>query len=615
MSKDEGQRVQRLSLFRSRRTSKTNLLVWLAAAVAAGAMAVGVLFLLQVLFQIGPAPETAGYEIFEGERFRLWYNEASEAIAGREALEAELVRELEDVGELLALTEAEIPERIDVFVHDSIVQMQANVRRRAFFVRTELLDAAFDVVVGHPLRSGLAEVLLYYGWGESFAQAVYVGLLRYVTEPDAPFLLTVKAAPERMRHSLDDLLYLEEVGLYPRTVYQQLTGPMAPAGVVSFLGTRSLITMPESISEIQADEFHVIEMASLIQYLVTTPGGLDRLRVVWGPGRSETILAQLGPARSLANLESDWRRAVEEGGDIATLPSFTRARLLYEAGFLEAAHALTADWILGFDDRPLEEAAFAAKCALSVGAFDEAAAWAAILDDSVHTQYEELVQIYDGWTRLETPEMILLAPAAAGASGELSQRIRQTYSAIAMRVGASFADEGIRPVFFVYPDGIQRDIGEHVGPSDPTSVGGAHLVLAEDWRFDMTERLLPRLWGWWPTSPLVRIGIVSVLSSSNDELVEAGIFLACTGSWFPFSNLAATLTDKHTLRTEAGLLFAYVEESIGLGGLKRFWMARRVREMTSLDGALQSSLGVTRQGIEQMLLQDLSDCPETRDSP
>jgi len=608
VSRPEGQRPR--FLFHLRKTSRTHPLVWPAAAATAGAIAVGVLFLLQSLLQPGPAPETAGYEIFEGERFRLWYDEDSEAIAEREAFEAELKRQLWEVRRRLLLSEAEVPDRLDVFVHDSIAQMQTTVERRASFVRTKLLDAAIDIVVGDSPRSQLAEVLLYHGWGECFAQAVYIGLLRYVAEPDTPFLLTVKAAPERMRHSLDDLFYLEEIGRYPATIYQQLTGPTAPAGVVSFLGARNLITMPESISAVQADDFHVIEMASLIQYLAGTTGGLDQLKAVWGPGESAAVLARCSAASELLDLESDWLRAVSDAGDVTALPSYVRARLLYEGGYVEAAYALTRDWAFEPMVRPLVERAFAVRCAVSVGAFDIASVWAAGLDDTVRSEYERLVGIYDGWSRHETPELILLAPASAGESDDLLRRISETYDAMTGRIGASLTEQSVRPVFFLYPDNRQRSIGDHVRPSDPTSVGAVHLVLGGNWRFDMTESLLPRLWKWWPASPLVRVGIVSALSTSMDDLMAAGIGLACSGAWFPFSHLAATLGDVHTLRTEAGLLFAYVEERLDLEGLRRFWTARRVREMASLEGALQSFLGMTRQEIEQVLLQEFLHCPE-----
>ena len=127
-------------------------------------------------------------------------------------------------------------------------------------------------------------------------------------------------------------------------------------------------------------------------------------------------------------------------------------------------------------------------------------------------------------------------------------------------------------------------------------------------QFDLTERLLPMLWNWWPASPLVRIGIVSALSSPYDELVSAGRDLACSGAWFQFSSLAATLGDRHTLRTEAGLLFAYIEQISGLDGLRQFWTARRVREMASLEGALQSFLGTTRTEIERTLREDVLGC-------
>ena len=193
-------------------------------------------------------------------------------------------------------------------------------------------------------------------------------------------------------------------------------------------------------------------------------------------------------------------------------------------------------------------------------------------------------------------------------SGALEQRIRAIHDAMAERVGASLADRGIRPIFFIYPDVVTRNIGDHVGPDDPKSISSVHLVLDEDWRFDITEALLPRLWKWWPASPLVRVGIVTALSTSYDALVSAGRELACDGNWFPFESLAATLGDVQTLRTEAGLLFAFVEQEVGLDGLKEFWSARRGREMASLEGALQSHLGVTRLEIEQTLLRDVLDC-------
>ena len=589
--------------------SRFNPLVWIAGALAAGVVAVGVLFLLQVLFQPTQPAETEGYEIFEGERFRIWHAEASDVLAAREALESELARQLEEVARLLALSADEVPERMDVFVHDSVAEMQETLRRRAGFERTKLHDAALDVIAGNPLRASLAEVLLYFGWGESFSQAIYAGLLRYVTDPKAPFLLTVKAAPDRLRHSLDDLAYLEETGRYPATVYQQLTGPMAPGDVTSFLGTRSLITMPESIASSRSDDFHVIEMASLIQYVAENLGGLGRLKEIWGPGGCGTVLVRCDPVRELADLEADWERAVEDSGDVETLDSYTRARLFYEAGQLESSYALVQAWGSHPEVHPLAERAFAVRCALSVGAFEDAAAWTASLDAGIRAEYERLVGIYDGWRRHETPDFSLFAPADAIDSSDLLLEIDAAYETMMRRVGLWHAEEILHPTFFVYSDVVQRNIGRNVGPSDSTNVNAVHLVLGDEVQFDMTERLLPRLWSWWPASPLVRVGIVSALSKSYDELVSAGIDLACSGAWFPFSSLAATLGDRHTLRTEAGLLFAYIEQISGLEGLRRFWMARRVRELASLEGALQSFLGTTRAEIERSLLEDVLGCP------
>ena len=588
--------------------SRFNPLVWIAGAAAAGAVAVGVLFLLQVLFQPAQPVETEGYEILEGERFRTWYAEASDALASHKAFETELSGQLEELAQLLALSVNEIPERIDVFVHGSVAEMQKTLRRRAGFERTTLYDAVLDVLAGDSPRSPLAEVLLCFGWGESFSQALYAGLLRYATDPEAPFLLTVKAAPDRLRHTLDDLAYLEEIGRYPATVYQQLTGPMAPGGIASLLGMRSLITMPESIASSRSDDFHVIEMASLIQYLAESLGGLGRLKEIWGPGGCGTVLARCDPVRELADLEADWERAIEESGDVERLDSYTRARLLYEAGQVDSAYALVEAWRSGSEEHPLAERAFAVRCALSVGAFEDAAAWTATLDAGIRAEYERLVGLYDGWRRYETSKFDLFAPSAAIDASDLLLRIGAAYETMMRRLGLWHEGAVLHPTLFVYSDSVQRNLGRNVGPSDPTNVHAAHLVLGDDVQFDLTERLLPRLWNWWPASPLVRIGIVSALSSPYDELVSAGRDLACSGAWFPFSSLAATLGDRHTLRTEAGLLFAYIEQISGLDGLRQFWTARRVREMASLEGALQSFLGTTRTEIERTLREDVLGC-------
>ena len=593
---------------RSWSRSRFNPLAWVLGAAAAGGVAVGLLFLLQMLFGPASPAETAGYEAFQGERFRLWYVETSSAIEEREAFEAELIRELAEIGHVLAVSDDQIPGSIDVFVHDSTSEMQQSLRRREAFKETELHEAAIDVVVGESPRQQLVELVLYFGWGQNYSQAVYVGLLRYVIEPDEPFLLTVKAAPANLRHSLDDLCYLEEIGSYAATAYQQLTGPMAPADVLSFLGTRNLIAMPESISSGRVDDFHEIEMASLVAHLAGVLGGVDRLKSIWGPGDCATVLAHCGLGWGVAELEASWQRAVEDSGNVEDLGSYKRAELLFEAGNLEAAYEMTRDWFSDAPERSLGERAFAARAALAVGALEDASAWVSELDEGLRAEYEALIGIYSGWQRIESPDIVVNAPAEEFASGVLEQRIRATYGAMTERVGASFADQGIRPIFFVYPDVVARNIGSHIGPDDPKSVSSVHLVLDEDWGFDMTEALLPRLWGWWPASPLVRVGIVMALSTSYDALVSAGRELACSGNWFPFESLAATLGDVQTLRTEAGLLFAFVERQLGLDGLREFWCARRGREMASLEGALQSHLGVTRQELEQTLLRDVLGC-------
>lgn len=583
----------------------------IVAGLSLGALAVGVcLLLLHFVIQPFSRPETKGYVTYPGEHFKLWYADDSQSMDGHTAMHATLEREYRDLVALMEISETLIEEPVDVFVHDSIPAMQESIMRRKSYTVGAVFERPFDVLAGTSPRRALAEVLLYLAWGECFSSAIYTGVLEFVANPEAPYLSVVKAAPDERAHSIAELCVLEAGGTFTPTMYQSLTGPTSTATLAAYVqlkDVRAFFLIPESLAASRSEDLHRMEAASLVQFLIAEYEGFDVVRRIWGTGGLAVGLRRADPERSLEDLEDLWQTAIRVEGDTEHVPTALRAKLLLEGGFAEEAYRMIQDWDADPSGCSSEDCATAARSALAVGAFDAALPWIEALDESVRGEYEELWETFAGWAKRETGELVLLA--ADDAIDEALARVESEYQFLCRRLGTSLLETSeVRPAFFVYPDTESRDVGARIGGEDPTAVFSVHLVLDEDPLLAMTESLLPRLWGWRPASPLVRIGVLTALLTERSELVEQGASLYCSQAWQRVSGLAVGTTSEQILELEIGLLVSEVESIGGLDGIRALWTAGQERGRVSLETALRSVVGLGVRELEDHILVDVISC-------
>ncbi|MFC2099700.1 hypothetical protein ACFLSF_02590 [Candidatus Bipolaricaulota bacterium] len=576
--------------------------------LALGAVAVGIcLLLLHFVIEPFSRPETRGYTTFRGEHFKLWYNDESEHKGQWAEMEAALETEYVELLALMGIPEDAFDGDMDVFVHDSIPQMQTSIMRRKASTAGAVFHYPFDVLVAESPRPALIEVLLHYGWGGCFSPALYAGTLEYLTDPEISYLSIVKAAPSEMAHPLNDLLALELRGGFPATMYRQLTGPTAPTAIVDFQTIRIFFAIPNSLADAQVDRFPVLEMAALVEFLVEQRGGMQQFAQAWGPGLLDGVLQRVDAAMSMDELDALWQASINTTGDVASVSPLWRVEFLLEGGFSEDAFELIKTWDPNAETHTPEECAAAARCALSVGAFDEAARWAEALDESIRGEYEQLLQLFAGWERRETGELVLLAPAPLVDAA--FERVEAGYGAICDRIGTSLKEgSGVRPIFFVYRDEASCAMGAQLAPANPAALSAAHVVLDDNMAYAIVDLLLPRLWNWRPISPLVRLGTVAALVFPREELLAWGTELACTGDWRSISSLSISSASEHLLRAEVGLLIAEVESMGGIEAVHAAWVAGQEHGRVSLETTLQSVVGSTTREMERRILFDVIDC-------
>ena len=604
-------RESRWSSFVARFKERPGL--FLFGGLALGAVGVGIaLLLLHFVIQPFSRPETRGYVTYAGEHFKLWYDEESAYRDGQADMHEVLEREYDSLVALMEIDEKILNDPADVFIHDSIQAMQESIMKRKAYTVGAVFTRPFDVLVSESPRGPLAEVLLYYGWGQSFSPALYTGVLQFLIEPNASYLSILKAVPSEMRHSLADLCALESRNYFPATMYQALTGPTSIATLAAYVDlvpVRQFFLIPASLEEAQKERLHVFEAAALIEFLVRHHEGMAAVARAWGTGQLEAQLQRAYPEQTIEEMNGLWWAAVEAHGDAAAVAPMRRANLLLEGGFAEEAYRVVETWMEESVTSSSEELATAARSALSVGAFDEAAWYIRLLGEDVRAEYEEILAVYDGWARRESEQHVVLAPASQ--IEDARSRVEAEYQSLCERIGANLRETaGVRPFFFVYPDAASLTIGNRLATSIPVAMSGVHLCLDEDSRFTMAEPLLSRIWGYWPASPLVRIGAISALCTPRDLLVTRGAELFCNASWQRIGGLSTGSTDKQILRTELGLLISQLEMLMGPEAVRAAWIAGKGRGRISLEATIQRVADLTTQTIEDQILYEVLDCSE-----
>ena len=573
-------------------------LLWLIAGLAGGlAVAGGLALLMNYWLEPVSTPELWGLEHVAGEQFEFWYREESPAIAEREALQGELEVHLAELLELLEVSEEDIPFPITVFVHESVGAMKSAILRRKSMSATTIYGAAFDLLVGENPRGPLAEVVLAYGWGDCFAQPVYVGALLHAREPDRNYHLAVRAAPEEMRHSVSDLIDLENDDAFQITLFQRVNAPTASRMLVGLGDIAEFLAI--NVEELGSPgDLVALESASLVQYLIESPDGVSRLKEAWGPGSTANLLARCTEGQTLDELTDDWHATAlaEDTSDPAY--AYMRAYYLYESGDFDGAYETVSKWT----DEELESddpVALACRASLAAGQNDDAARFAGLLSEP-GTNYAQLAEQMADWRRLDTDRMTILAPADAAALDAHRAQFEPVIDRLFALAGRT-SDAG-RVFVFVHPDEASRDLAGVLLPRDERYQSSVHVIDGEGRPYDVVYALLPSVMGSNSPSTLLRTGIASTFLRTPEELQVDACQLLQESRWFPLTQLDIGSVSREILEIESAVLIQHVSDVYGPETIREVWSNTSSLGGLSLDTALQKAFGQSRREIEKDLL-------------
>ena len=589
---------------------RRNRYFWLASGLFGGVLVAGILALvLNYVIQPLSTPETWGYETVETADFHVWFAEESPSLENRGEIIAELDAEFADLLELLQVERSDLVLPIDVFIHDSMPAMQMSIARRKSRSASTYYYSVLDIPAGDAVRPWLVEALLSQGWGQCYSQAIYLGTLLYLGSPNPNYLSTVAAAPLELRHSLDNLLSSEDEARYPATAYQLFGDPSSVRALLSLEDWHTLWFVSDNVASARAADFPRTEIASLIQFLLEDSGGIEILKQAWGPGTAWALLDRCWPAGP-EDLAAAWVSRLKDPALEQDASEEIRANLLFEAGHLQAAAAIIGTWDPS-DCRTEEQILLATRCCLATGDFDRAEAWAAAIDGQTGQSIRSMLDAHEGWRAEPFDEMTVFAPPSMSRD-EIRETILTPFLALCTRIDSTFPD-GLLPTVFVHADASsERLVSECLGfDRDLTPI--AHVCPGEDWPYEIAHALLPRLWGAGPFSPLARIGTAAFLAHPIEVLVEHGTELSCGTGWVPLMLLDVGTAKESVVRTEAGLLFAQIERTMGMDAVRRAWCESGTAGCVTLESILRTILGTSKADIESSLRTEVLRC--SSDSP
>lgn len=583
---------------------KNKPILSLLGGFAIAAVAVGILVLFTLLW-VEPmsAPERAGTVKFRADHFTLWYQKGAKGIAGHEALAGQLQHDLDELIDLLQVDPDLIPDPIDVFVHDSISAMQTSIVKRKGPDSRGGYMAPLDLLAGELPRQRLAELVLAFGWGECGSNLLKQGMAVYASDPQRNFHAVIAALPQKLYHSLPELILMEERGKFPDSLYEQFDSPYSPASIL-FTNLRNLVNLSVH-GEASPEDIPALEAASFMQFLIETKGGIGSVKRAWGRSSTGNLLRRIDSA-SLAQIGARWyAKSIEEGRSSSDFPFFSVYYLL-GGGFPDAAWTESSTW--HFDDLGQDEISIAARCALAVGAFTEAKALVSHLEQGKQgDEVRDLLALYDGWKVTEAPRLrVFVSPHVASDAWPGLSEVKRVFDVMIERLALSPSDLPERLTLFFYPDEETRDIGESLIPLSSAENATLHLVPSDNTAYKMAEVLPVYAWGKDTYSQLLREGLATALSSDRGLLVEEGRSLRREDHWFPLASVDYGMTSQKTVKVEAGLLANYLLQRFGGDAMREIWLATSpLGRYLSFDAALAEACDTTREEIEKQLFSSV----------
>lgn len=566
-----------------------------------GAVGIGIAVVILIyLVQPFSTPGTKGMVSYRQGDFHLWYPKDSSARTAHAELAAVLEKELHELTALLQVDPKLIPRPIDVFVHPDLAAMQTSILKRKGPEAESTYAAPLDLLAGEDPRERLGELVLAFGWGNCGSQILRTGMRLYAADPQRNFHGVVAALPDRLFLTLPQLMRLEEEDYFPSSVYEQFDSPYSPAAITSLSAFKRVLDLSPAGEE---NSIPALEAASFVQFLIETMGGLRAVKRMWGMGTTDRLLQRI-TALSPAELSAKWRNFALVKGKEA--PDFARLHAYYllESGDPDAAYALTKEWA----KRNLspQELLTAGRCALTVGAFSDAARLAARAQGKTKDKLDALLRLYTGW-KVEEREGIRILAFNADTAKKAVNELEASYKAMCKALALSPDELPPRLTVFIYPDQDSQTEGKKLTPLAATKSATLHLTMSDDIVYQVALVLPAYAWNADTYSRMLRTGVAVALSHGK-ALVEQGKTLKRTGKWVPLSVVDFGTTDEKTVKIEAGLIVRYLLYKFGTEAFRKFWtLTSPLDSYLPLDVALNEVYGVTRDQMEESLLHGLNN--------
>jgi hypothetical protein len=279
---------------------------------------------------------------------------------------------------------------------------------------------------------------------------------------------------------------------------------------------------------------------------------------------------------------------------------------LFEGGEFEDAHRLARTW----RERELTEEAvvLAVRCSLSVGEFEEAAAW---IEEAGLTsgQLPEWAALFDGWGRVEGDGISVFSGRSDEELRRLLGEVREAREHVVAGLGLSADELPQWMTVFLYEDVEARQAGQSVTPDAGMHQTAWHVVAGEDIAWILASTLPAYAYRISTASNLLRIGLAAAVTVEFEELVEQGCQILEDGDWTPSWQLGFGGVPSHLFRTQSGLIVGYLFDVHGRELIRELWHATaRLGGGMSFDSAILELTGTSRRDIEEALLNSVLVC-------
>ena len=583
---------------------RRNIVLSLVGLLTGIAVAAMLALLINFVIQPKMQKETWGRESFSYGDFVLWYPNESAHIKTRDTLSETLAFEFAELLPTLGINRNELPEIIDVFIHENISQLMRSVALRKG-QDTMNSAAPLDLIAGEDPRQGLAELIVCHGWGKSNSQVAYRGLITYLSNPEMNFFVPVAALPLTMRISPREIATLELGGLYPYTFYQQFVAPYSKRYILTLEDFAEYVSIPDRIVGSQDLDLPSLLAASLIQFIVEDVASLQILHDNW-TGSNTTRMLESVSSLSLDELNLSWyvQAALRGAGDASGL---WHARFATQSGDFTLAHSLTSAW--GEEDLTKEQLEIFLLSAILFGDFPGAARLLASSESAVLPQELSLwADRVINMNRVTSDGIDLSANLPLTEMHHLLLQMEDVLANAQMNLGISSEALPLPLRVILYEDSGARDRGAALTQPDLSANPSIHLSAGGNAMEDLAISICSLGWGETRSSLLAK-GVSRLLVEGITSVRESACHARANGDWNSWVRLCLQPAEDPIISVEMGLYVACILDLYAKPLMNDLWHLTTVWGGShSVKGAIQSIEGMDFLALEERVQYMLSSC-------